>query len=143
MAEAELWAGDDRDGACFTYEELNGALTVTGLTAEGLGREALTVPAVWDGLPVTAIGTNAFAGSEKLREILIQQNIRAIADGAFSGCAALERIVMEQNAPSACRVGQGLLEGTGARIYVPADALSAYRTDYFWSVYGTLILPQE
>ena len=143
MAGAELWVGDDRDGACFTYEERDGALTVTGLTAEGLDRETLVVPASRDGLPVTAIGANAFAGAGNLAEIRIQRSIRAMADGAFSGCTALERIVVEQNSPSACRVGQGLLEGTNARIYVPADALSAYRTDYFWSVYGTLILPQE
>ena len=143
MAGAELWEGDDRDGDCFTYEEADGALTVTGLTAEGMKRTALTVPSAWNGLPVTVIGTNAFAGAENLTEVRIQQNIRAIADGAFSGCAALERVVLEQGAPSACRVGQGLLEGTGAKVYVPADALSAYRTDYFWSVYGVLILPQE
>ena len=142
-AGAELWTGDDRDGACFTYEETDGALTVSGLTAEGLGRGSLTVPSVWNGLPVTAVGANAFAGAEDLAEVRIQQNIRAIADGAFSGCAALERVVLEQDVPSSCRVGQGLLEGTEARIYVPADALSAYRTDYFWSVYGILILPRE
>ena len=132
MAGTELWTGDDRDGACFIYEELDGALTVTGLTAEGAERSALTVPSAWNGLPVTVIGANA-----------IQKNIRAMADGAFSGCAALERIVLEQDAPSACRVGQGLLKGTKAGIYVPAKALSAYRTDYFWSVYGALILPRE
>lgn len=141
MAGAEPWEGDDRDGACFTYEERDGVWTVTGLTAQGAERAALTVPSVWDGLPVSAIGSNAFAGAEQLREIVIQQNIRAIADGAFEGCAALEHIVLEQDAPSACRVGQGLLEGTNARVYVPAEALSAYRTDYFWSVYGVRLLP--
>ena len=143
MAGAELWVGDNRDGNCFIYEERDGALTVTGLTGQGAERTALTVPSVWNGLPVSAIGTNAFAGTENLREIVIQQNIRTIADGAFDGCAALERVVLEQDAPSACRVGQKLLEGTGARVYVPASALSAYRTDYFWSVYSDVVLPWE
>ena len=142
-AGADGWTGDDRDGACFTYEERDGALTVTGLTAEGLDRSLLTVPSAWNGLPVTAVGANAFAGAEDLREIVIQRNIRSVGDRAFDGCAALERVVLEQDTPSACRVGQLLLEGTQARVYVPAEALSAYRTDYFWSVYGALILPQE
>ena len=143
MAGAELWEGDNRDGDCFNYEELDGVLTVTGLTARGLGRESLTVPSAWNGLPVSAIGANAFAGAEHLREIVIQRNIRSIGDRAFDGCDLLERIILEQDIPSACRVGQELLEGTRARIYVPADALSAYRTDYFWSLYGAMIRSLE
>lgn len=117
-------------------EEQNGALTVTGLTGEGLAQTALTVPSAWEGKPVSAIGPGAFRGADALREITIQPNIRTIADGAFDGCAALERIVLQSPRPSACRVGQGLLNGTGAEIRVPREALSAYRTDYFWSVYG-------
>ena len=142
-AGTEPWEGDDRDGVCFTYKESGGTLTVAGLTAQGVERTALTVPSVWNGLPVSAIGADVFAGAEQLREIVIQQNIRTITDGAFNGCAALERIILEQDAPSDCRVGQGLLKGTEARVYVPAEALSAYRADYFWSVYGALILPRE
>lgn len=137
------WAGDDSDGPCFTYEEQNGTLTATGLTAAGMEREALTVPTAWEGKPVSAIGIGAFHRAENLREITIQPNIRAISDGVFDGCAALERIIIQSAQPSACRVGQRLLEGTKAGIYVPREALSAYRTDYFWSVYGGSIRPAE
>ena len=143
MAGTDGWTGDDRDGACFTYERRDGAWTVTGLTGEGRGRGSLTVPSTWRGLTVTAIGANAFAGCGNLREIVVQRNIRTIGDRAFDGCAALERVMLEQDAPSACRVGRELLEGTEARVYVPADALSAYRTDYFWSGYGAVLLPRE
>ena len=142
-AGVEAWAGDDGDGTCFTYEEQNGTLTVAGLTGEGLDRTTLTVPSAWEGKPVAAVGPSAFHGAERLREITIQPNVRAISDGAFSGCAALERIVMQSAWPSACRVGQGLLDGAGAAVYVPREALSAYRTDYFWSVYGGSIQPTE
>lgn len=138
---SEPWQGDDRDEYCFIYEEVDGMLIVTGLTDEGANREALIVPSVWNGLPVTGIGPGAFSRGEDLRQITVQQNIRTIADGAFAGCGTLERIVMEQNAPSDCRVGQGLLEGVTARIYVPEEALSAYRTDYFWSAYGSTVMP--
>lgn len=136
LSGAEAWVGDDSDGPCFTCEERDGVLTVAGLTEEGLGRTALTVPSSWRGRPVSAVGPNAFAGAGLLREVVIQPGVQTIADGAFDGCAALERIVMCSAKPSACRVGQGLLEGTGAEVYVPEEALSAYRTDYFWSVYG-------
>ncbi len=143
MAGAERWDGDNRDGACFTYEERAGTLTVTGLTREGRGQATLTVPSVWEGQPVTAIGANAFGKAEGLQQITIQPNIGTIAGGAFDGCAGLERIVMESDTPSACRVGQELLRGTQARVYVPEEALSAYRTDYFWSVHAASISPRE
>lgn len=140
-AGADTWSGDDRDADCFLYREADGLLTVVGLSAGGLAREALTVPSAWNGLPVTAIGGGAFAGGARLREVVVQQNITQIADGAFSGCPALDRIRIRTGSPAGCRVGQGLLEGTDAAVYVPADALSDYRTDYFWSVWGQRVLP--
>lgn len=143
MAGTEVWTGDDSDGDCFIYEEQNGTLTVTGLTGAGMDRTALTVPAAWEGKPVAAIGPNAFGGAGNLKEVTIQPNIRTISDGAFHGCAALARIVVQSDLPSACRVGQGVLDGTDAKIYVPREALASYRTDYFWSVYGGGIQPME
>lgn len=140
-AGATGWTGDDRDGACFTYEEQAGVLAVTGLTAAGRCREALSVPSVWEGKPVSSIGPNAFTGAEDLLEVTIQPNIKAIDGRAFNGCAALERVIMQSSQPVSCRVGQGLLDGTDAKIYVPQTALSAYRTDYFWSAHAGRIRP--
>lgn len=143
LAGEEAGEGDSSDSGCFVCRERDGVLTVTGLTGEGLGRTALTVPALWEGRPVAAIAPGAFAGAEGLREVTVQPGVRTIADGAFVGCAALERVVLQSDRPSACRVGRGLLEGTGAVICVPQEALSAYRTDYFWSVYGGRIQPLD
>lgn len=39
--------------------------------------------------------------------------------------------------------GQGMLSGTQARIYVPEDVLSAYRTDFFWSAHTASISPGD
>lgn len=143
LADPGSWSGDDSDGDCFTYLEENGALTVTGLTAAGREREELTVPSAHGGRPVAAVASGAFAGAGGLKEITVQQNVKAIGDGAFDGCGALRRIVLDQPVPSACRVGQGLLDGTDAKVYVPAEALSAYRTDYFWSLHGSDLLPRQ
>ncbi len=141
LGAAALWQGDDSDADCFRYETDGEAMTVVGLTESGLGRAELVVPSTWEGKPVTAIASGAFAGAEELETLRIQENIRSIGDGAFEGCARLERIFLENPGPSDCRVGQGLLEGTGALVLVPEEALSDYRTDYFWSVYGSRIQP--
>lgn len=143
FAETEILYGNDQDAVCFLYEERDGELAVVGLSADGFARRDLTVPTSWNGLPVTSIRAGAFEGAEALEQILIQQNIRAIADGAFTGCEALKRIVLRSDEPSACHVGQGLLDGVNAKVYVPEEALSKYRTDYFWSVYGTNLMPQS
>lgn len=139
--KADLPSGSSEDVACFAYEIGADSVTVTGLTAEGKTRRSLTVPAAYEGLPVTAIAPGAFAGAEDLEEIIFQPGIRTIGDGAFRDCGDLKRIILESLAPAECRVGQKLLDGTDANVYVPAEALSDYRTDYFWSIYGSRIQP--
>lgn len=142
LGQAGAWAGDDSDAPCFTFEDRGGWAAVVGLTPEGAGRERLTVPSTWNGLPVAAIGEAAFAGGGRLEEVVLQQNIHTIADGAFAGCPGLERIVLLGARPSDCRVGQGLLNGTDATVYVPPEALSRYRADYFWSVHASRVLSE-
>lgn len=136
MAEAELVQGNNRDGDCFLYEADGTGLRLTGLTEEGASRERLVVPVSHDGLPVTGFAPRVFAENGVIREIVIQNNIRAIEDGSFHGCTALERLVLENPAPEDCPVGAGLLEGTHALVCVPQGRLSAYRTNYFWAVHA-------
>ena len=81
-------------------------------------------------------------GDGRLEEVVLQQNIHTIADGAFAGCPGLERIALLGARPSDCRVGQGLLNGTDATVYVPPEALSRYRADYFWSVHASRVLSE-
>lgn len=143
LAEAALWQGDDCHLEFFLLEEINGSIAVTGVTEAGARQPSLTVPSTWNGQPVTAIAANAFSNCSQLQAVIIQKNIRSIADSAFSGCSALTQILVQSLSPSGCNVGRGLLDGTGAKVYVSPDALSSYRTDYFWSVHAQNILPQE
>ena len=135
-AQAEPVSGDNRDGDCFRYETAGVGWRLSGLTEEGAGRESLILPVSHEGAPVTGLSPQVFAGNGTVREITIQSNIRAIEDGSFEGCGALERLVLEQDAPERCAVGAGLLAGTEALVYVPPGRLSAYATNYFWSVHA-------
>jgi hypothetical protein len=141
LEETSLWIGDNSHQNYFLYEERNGSISIVGVTTIGAQQAQLTVPCTWNGMAVTGIAENAFGGCSNLQTLTIQKNIRTIADHAFSGCTALECIVVESLSPSDCTVGRGLLDGTDASVYVPSDALSSYRTDYFWSVHGKRILP--
>jgi len=134
--ETAAAAGDNADQDCFTCETSQGICHLTGLTEKGKSRDTLTVPAEWNGVPVRILDTGAFAGGSGLQRIILQENITQIADGAFSGCGSLKEIVLQNAKPEQCRVGQALLQGTDARLLVPAPALSAYRVSYDWSVYA-------
>jgi hypothetical protein len=142
-AETEFWHGDDSHLDYFLFEETNDTVTITGVTIEGVGQETLIVPSTCNGKAVTAIAANTFTQCGSLQTIIIQKNIRTIANGAFACCDALESIVMESTNPSDCTVGIGLLDGSTATVYVSPEALSSYRTDYFWSVHAQRILPQN
>lgn len=142
-AGTALWTGDDSHQAYFLFEISGDTVTITGVTGIGQKQQFLTVPSTWNGRAVTAIAADVFSGCDQLQTVTIQQNIRSIADSAFSGCDRLERIVIHASVPSGCAVGPGLLNGTGANIFVNAEALSDYRTDYFWSIHAQRILPLE
>ena len=131
--QSAAWTeGDDSDSEYFDYADLGEAWAISGAR----DRETLTVPAYFDGKPVSAILEGAFSDCKTLREVTLQENIRSIASGAFDGAESLERIVLRHEKPSSVRAGDGLLRGTRAKISVPESARGAYMTDYFWSVFS-------
>lgn len=143
MADNNIWEGDNSDVDCFLYAQNGDAVSIVGLTDAGTDRTHLTVPAGLEGIPVTTIAAGAFSESRILTSVTIQQNIQTIEDGAFAGCTGLAQIFLESTDPSGCRVSQGLLDGTSASFYVPSEALSDYRTNYFWSVHAARIHPHQ
>lgn len=80
-----------------------------------------------------------YSGSEKIETVTVGIEIRQIEDYAFAGCVRLKSVVIENSDPCACLVGQHLLDGTDADIYVPDEALSSYRIHYCWAVYADRI----
>jgi hypothetical protein len=68
--------------AQFTYITNNGTITITGYTGSG---GAVAIPNVIDGLPVTDIGTNAFADTA-LTSVVIPASVTNIGDYAFYDC---------------------------------------------------------
>jgi len=82
---------------------------------------------------------SVYAGNTEITQITIPETIRRIEDGAFDGCTSLKAIELKSKEPSQILVGQHLLDGTDAFLYVPEESLSAYRTDYRFSQYADRI----
>ena len=127
----------------FVYVVEEGTAALCGLTEKGEKQTSVIVPAEIDGSPIEIIRASAFAGCSELLSIRIPAGVRMIEDRAFAGCETLREIVMESSSPEKCIVGKRLLAGTDAEIIVPADALTAYRLNYNWSVWADRIMPDD
>ena len=78
----------------FKYEIANDTATITGYTGAG---GAVTIPSTVDGLPVTAIGYQAFECCHGLTSITLPNSITAIDAYAFVNCIGLTSITLGNN----------------------------------------------
>ncbi len=83
------WVNED-DGVPYTYAELDdGTIEIRSYKGH---RRYITIPDTIDGKPVTSIGRGAFAGENRLREVILPKYLRYIREEAFMGCQLLTYI---------------------------------------------------
>ena len=88
------WVNED-DGVPYTYTALdNGTVQITGYTGH---RRYITIPRLIDGMEVSVIGPNAFAGQTRLREVNLPDGLTEIGENAFSGCSNMLRIQIPES----------------------------------------------
>lgn len=68
------------DGGTYTLTKYSGNAT------------KLKITPVYDGIPVTAIGNEAFKSCTTLQEIVIPDSVLVIGQAAFSGCSSLTKV---------------------------------------------------
>lgn len=84
------WRGETPAGD-FTFTEHDGGLILTGYR----GNDAnVTVPSYVGGLPVRAIGVNAFSFCTSLRSLTLPETICRIGAGSFRYCYGLESVTL-------------------------------------------------
>ena len=106
--------------ADFTWVETSQGIRITGVTDAGRKAQSLVIPEAVDEVPVISV-----------------------SDGIFTACKDLREIHVEARSAEQITVGQGLLDGTRAQVYVPQASLEAYRLNYFWSTYGDRLHGEE
>jgi hypothetical protein len=77
------------DGS-FIYEVVDGSYTITKCTAT-IVKE---VPAIRNGVSITAIGDGAFSGCVSISSLELPDSIKSIGNSAFAGCTGLKEITL-------------------------------------------------
>ena len=83
--------------AQFTWTTNSGTITITGYTGAG---GAVAIPTTITGLPVTAIGNNAFSYCTNLTSVTIPNSVTSIGDYAFYGCTSLISVTIGNSVTS-------------------------------------------
>ena len=116
------------EAADFTYESANGAVTITGY--RGFGGN-VSVPASLGGLPVKAIGPNAFVPSLTnsffLTSIIVPEGVEVIGERAFFGHWGLNSVTLPNSLRSISRWAFAGDESTGMPgLALPASLVSLH-----------------
>lgn len=102
------------------FKKEGSAYTVTGFTGE---EREVTIPAEYDGLPVTKIqgnyGTGAFARKDIL-SVTISDSITEIGQNSFNNCSQLESVKISKNS-KLIKIGNNAFSGNSAlkNIFIP------------------------
>lgn len=132
--------GDNSDNEYFSYQKTDKGYFITSMPVE---KSSVVVPYRYQGTLVMGFSKGCFNSKTNLEEVTIQANIKRIFDDSFSGCTSLKKIHIVNPSPSSINIGNGLLNGTNADIYVPKEFVGSYITDYKFSQYASRIKADE
>ncbi len=115
--------------ATYTYTVTDNKITITGYSGD---ETHLTIPSAIDGLPVVAIGREAFRGSS-LEKVILPDSIKTVDWFAFYGSSALAEIHIPQ---SVIKIEYGVFDGCGRlTVYCAAGSYAdKYARSYGMSV---------
>ena len=89
---------DVSDKLVFTLNDEGTAYSVTRMDISAAG--SVTIPATYNGLPVTSIGSSAFYNCSTLTEITIPEGVTSIGLNAFAYCSGLTEITIPEGVTS-------------------------------------------
>lgn len=123
-------AGDSGDFLLQPIEDNTGqpiGYLLSGLSGQGRTRTALTVPNLYQGLPVAGIAGDALAGAADLEELRLPASIQHLPGRVFAGAPSLTRLILEHT-DTLCGVEEDTFDGADQlRVYVPMAAYPMYR----------------
>src|SRR5579859_1736661 len=104
----------------YSYTNYSGTISITGYTGSG---GAAVIPSTINGLPVTAIVSNAFNRCGSLTSVSVPDSVITIGDNAFSGCSNMTSVTLSTNIAN---IYNGVFSGCSrlASITIPPNVTS-------------------
>ena len=112
---------------------------LTTIESRTFGWSYLTSISIPNG--VTSIGSEAFYGCDRLTSVVIPSSMTEIGSKAFSGCKVLESFTCEATTPPTLAADCFNNVSAAFSIYVPSEAIEAYKAAEGWSDFGANIKP--
>ncbi len=113
---------------CYSYRIIKNEAWITDCDTSISGD--ITLPATFDGYPLTTIVGYAFSGCTNLTSVIVPDSVTSISGGAFSGCSSLESITIpfvgSRTVPDAYQYPFGYIFGTSRY-----SGGTATRQDYY------------
>jgi len=132
MLVADAVVRNWQQSGLFSYRVLDGTIEIMDYPTDETG--TVKIPDQIDGLPVTSIAENAFAGCTGLTGVTIPATVTTIGASAFAGCSALSSATFLGDAPT---LGANAFSGTalGFEIFY-LEGSTGYTTPT-WNGYPT------
>lgn len=128
--ESKKFTAPDTTEDYFTYEEVNGKINITGLTADGKAASTVIIPKTIDGKQIATV--SSLDGAKNVIFADLGYAI-TINNGAFKGVSN----VFIADVADDLGVGKDLLKDTaGVNIFVSADEISNFKSHYNWSAFA-------
>ena len=89
---------------------------------------------------LTVLERGVFYNCTSLKEITIPATVKEIGDYAFYECKSLHSIYLHATTPPRITA---IINTAGVTVYVPAEALNAYKKDFNWNCYNLEPMQKE
>jgi hypothetical protein len=101
----------------FTFTTNSGAITITGYNYGVQSTISLVIPNATNGLPVTAIGDQAFYDLDNVTDVTIPRSVTTIGTSAFYSCTQLNSIYCLGNSPIPTDDTSAFLYNNNPKVY--------------------------
>jgi len=121
----------------FTYLSDGSIITITGYTGPG---GAVNIPATITGLPVTAVGIQAFYNRATVTSVTIPGSVTSLGDLAFYGCYSLTSVTIPA---SLMNIGASAFEGCGSltSVTIPGSVTNIGSSAFYSTELRSVTIP--